>query len=109
MKTQITQLFPYLKKVLFDDLLIRYLFLATIIISLFDYIAWRKYLSSPDLMVYVRIGIYPVELLAVIVAINTLLAITSYNREEELAHLLFIGNIICAFLVLILELFYFLK
>ena len=109
MKTQITQLLPYLKKVLFDDLLVRYLFLTTIVISLFDYIAWHKYLSSPDLMVYVRIGIYPVELLAVIVTINTVLAITSYNREEELAHLLFIGNVICSFLVLILELFYFLK
>jgi len=109
MKTQITQLLPYLKKVLFDDLMVRYLFLTTLVISLFDYFAWHSYLSGPDLMVYVRIGIYPVELLAVVLVINTLLAITSYNREEELAHLLFIGNVICAFLVLILELFYFLK
>jgi hypothetical protein len=109
MKIQAVQLLDYLKKVLYDDILDRYLFAATIVLSLFDYIAWHNYLSSPDLMVYVRIGIYPVELLAVIITINTLLAITSYNREEELAHLLFIGNIICAFLVLILELFYFLK
>ncbi len=99
----------YLKKVLYDDILDRYLFLATMILSLSDYLVWHKYLSSPDLMVYVRIGIYPVELLAVVITINTLLAITSYNREEELAHLLFIGNVICAFLVVILELFYFLK
>ncbi len=106
MKNYITTLGQFLKEFLVDDIANRYLFPAFILWFFVDYLIWHFLLSSPDIFVYVRIGVYPIKLLFIILLINTTLAVSSYKREREIGYLLFIGNILAAALVMILEIYY---
>lgn len=98
--------YDFLKSALYDDVIDRSLFLLTVGLFILDYFIWSRYLSSPDIYVYLRVNIYPIKLLAVILAVNTFLAIVSHNKEKEIGYFLFISNIIVGALVLILEIFY---
>ncbi|MFA6963901.1 MAG: hypothetical protein WC227_04310 [Patescibacteria group bacterium] len=106
MKKYITTLGPFLKEFLVDDIVNRYLFSISLIWSFVDYLIWHFLLSSPDIFVYIRIGVYPIKLLFIILILNTVLAFSSFKREREIGYLLFIGNILAVALVMILEIYY---
>lgn len=98
-----------LKAALYDDYIDRVLFFLTIIFFLINYLVWSKYLSSPDLFIYLRITLYPIKLLALMLGINTLLAIFAHGKEKEIGYFLFISNILINILVFALEVFYILS
>lgn len=106
MKNYIQSSYAYLKSVLFDDLVVRYLLLVSVVLSLTEYYLWEKYLYNTDVYVYLKIGIYPLKLMALLLVINTLLAFFSYNKEKEISYLLLIGNVVIIVLYFSLELFY---
>ena len=91
---------------LWDDAIDRTLFLISAGLFLIDYAIWSRYLSSPELFVYLKVAVYPVKLLAVMIGINTFLAIVAHEKEKEIGYFLFISSVIVAVLVLILEIFY---
>jgi hypothetical protein len=109
MKTYLQKLYKEIEAVFASDKSIRYLLIGSIIFAIFDYILWKWQLSSGDIYVFLKLGIYPVKLLVVILIINTILAFASYWKEKEISYLLMIGNIIMCFLTLILEIFYLLN
>jgi len=90
----------------FIDKLSRRLFFGSLVFALFDYIIWARYLNSPDVFIYLRLKIYPVQYMALILVINTILAIVSFKREKEISYLLLMANLIVGFLTLALEFFY---
>lgn len=94
------------KRALFSDYINLYLFSATIILFMADYLIWKFGLGNRDIYITVLNGLYPVKYLAVILILNTPLAIFSYDKEKEMSYLLFSANIFIALLVLVLELFY---
>ncbi|MDO8444250.1 MAG: hypothetical protein Q7S80_01975 [bacterium] len=96
----------FLKAALWDDSIDRVLFLLAVVLFLLDYWLWSKYLSSPDIYVYLRVNIYPIKLLAIMLFVNTFLAIIAHPKEKEIGYFLFISNIVLSVLVLILEIFY---
>ncbi len=98
--------YQFFKSALWDDVIDRTLFLLTCGLFILDYWLWSKYLSSPDIYVYLRVNIYPIKLLAIILVINTFLAIIAHTKEKEIGYFLLISNIIVSVLVLILEIFY---
>ena len=98
--------YMFLKSALWDDIIDRVLFLSTFMLFLLDYGLWSKYLSSPDIYVYLRVNIYPIKLLAIMLAVNTFLAIFAHTKEKEIGYFFFISNIVLSVLVLILEIFY---
>ena len=106
MKNYIKTNYLLLHQALFEDITDRVLFLLTIVLFATDYIIWHMFLSSPDLYVYLRIGIYPIKMLAIVLTVNTILAIASFDKEKEIGYFLFISNIILSVLVLILEIYY---
>lgn len=99
----------FLKAALYDDHIDRVLFLLTIIFFITNYFVWSKNLSSPELFIYLRISIYPIKLLAIMLLVNTLLAIFAHTKEKEIGYFLFISNILLNVLVFILETFYLLN
>ena len=98
-----------LRAALWDDQIDRILFLLTLIFFLINYLVWSKYLSSPDLFIYLRISLYPIKLLALMLGINTLLAVFAHTKEKEIGYFLFISNILINVLVFALEMFYILN
>lgn len=98
--------YQFLKSALWDDTVDRVLFLLTVGLFLLDYLIWSKYLSSPLIYVYLRTSIYPIKLLAIMLAVNTFLAIVAHTKEKEIGYFLFISNTILNILILILEIFY---
>ena len=106
MKNYLKLTWRHLLESLVFDVANRYLLITTIVLAMTDWIIWRRLLSSPDLIVYLKTGIYPVQILAIILGLNTFLAVSAYRREREISHLLFIGNIASCVLILILEIFY---
>lgn len=80
--------------------------MLTVVFFLADYLIWHIFLSGPEVYVYLRIGIYPIKLLAIILLVNTVLAIASHDKEKEIGYFLFISNIIVSILVSILEIYY---
>lgn len=98
--------YQFLKAALWDDTIDRVLFFLTVGFFFLDYFIWSRYLSSPDIYVYLRINIYPIKLLAIILGVNTFLAIFAHTKEKEIGYFLLISNIIVSVLVLILEIFY---
>lgn len=99
---------PYqiLKESIYDDKVDRFLLLIGASLGFLDWYIWHRYLETPDIYVYTKLSIYPVRLLAVIILINLLLAISSYQKEKEISYLLFVGIIIAEILVLALEIYY---
>lgn len=95
-----------MKKALFSDKLNLTFLLSTIIVAFVDFIIWRARLEIPDLFVYTGFNIYPVQYLAIVLIINTLMAIFSYSKEKEISYLLLCTNIFLVLLVLVLEIFY---
>ena len=106
MKSYFNSLGVFFKEFLIDDAVNRYLFPLTLVWFVADYLIWHIYLSSPDIVVAIKIGIYPVKLLLVVLVINSFLAISSYKKEKEITYLLLIGNLLSVALVLILEIYY---
>ena len=84
----------------------RYLFFSSIILAVIDYLIWKIMLSGPDIFVYIRISIYPIQYLTIILAINTFLAFIAYEKEREISYLLFMANLLVGGLILVLEFFY---
>jgi len=101
--------YQLLKNALWDDVTDRLLFLSSLVLFIIDYFVWSRHLSSPDLYVYLRVNIYPVKLLAIIMAINTFLAIVAHDKEKEIGYFLFISNVLSTVLILVLEIFYLLN
>lgn len=106
MKNYITSSYHFLKSVLIDDLLDRYLLVSTFFIFLIDYLVWHFYLAKDNLFVFLRIDIYPVKYLFVIIIVNIILMISAHDNEKEVGYLLLLGNIVASILIFILELFY---
>lgn len=71
-----------------------------------DYLIWKRALDNPDIYIYLRIGIYPIKFLAIIVLLNTALAIFSFGKEKEIDYLLMSANVFIALLIMVLEIFY---
>ena len=107
MKNYFFSLAGYLKEVLFDDIKNRYLFITTLILSLGSFFFWERFLAGGDIQIYTRITLYPVKYLALVLILNTLLSIFSYNKEREISYLLFVANIVLVLLTWALEIFYF--
>ncbi|PIS07484.1 hypothetical protein COT78_03365 [Candidatus Berkelbacteria bacterium CG10_big_fil_rev_8_21_14_0_10_43_13] len=101
--------YQLLKSALWDDITDRTLFILTLILFVIDYFIWSRQLSSPDLYVYLRVNIYPIKLLAIMVAINTFLAVVAHDKEKEIGYFLFLSSFLLTSLVLILEIFYLLN
>lgn len=106
MKQYLVSLTNIIKASIWQDLVNRYLILASIIFFLIDWLIWRSKLASPDIYVYLGFGVYPIKFLAVVLFLNSILAIFAFNREREISYLLLIGNIIVGILILALEIFY---
>ena len=106
MKQYIVSFINLVKASVWQDLIDRYLILTSVILFLVDWLVWRTRLASPDVYAYIPFGIYPVKFLAVVMLLNTVLAVFSYNKEREISHLLMTGNIITGILILSLEIFY---
>jgi len=106
MKLKIQNFFIYLKAAIFDDRVDMALFFGSLIIGIVDYFIWKKYLDSPDVYIFVKSNVYPMKFLAIIFCVNTVLAIFAHDKEKEIGYLVFIGNVIVAALILVLEIFY---
>lgn len=106
MKNYFLTTFTLIKQALLDDIVNRYLFALTFALSLIDWIIWRSFLTSPDLYVFIKIGYYPVKLLAFLLIINGSLAVFSYVKEKEISYLLWMGSLFLSVLVFALEIFY---
>lgn len=106
MKNYITNGFELIKDALLKDRVNRYLFSFVLFGSFIDFLIWHFYLSSPDIFVYLRFNIYPIQYLAIILLINFFLAVFSYKKEKEISQLLFIGSTILVLFIFALELFY---
>jgi len=91
---------------LLSDFIVRYLFVGSILIFITDYLIWRNLLTSPDIYIYIRINLYPLQYLAGVFAINYFLAAISYRKEREISYLILLSNIIISLLILVLEIFY---
>jgi len=76
---------------------------------LISFAIWHFYLRYREVYIFSNNGIYPIRFLTIILLINLILGIFSYNREKELAYLLLGVNIFLASLILILEIFYFIN
>lgn len=101
--------YRFLRSALYDDVIDRALFQFTVLFFVVDYFIWSKYLSSPDIYVYLRFNVYPIKLLGLVLIINTALAISAHSKEKEIGYFLFISNILMGILVLSLEIFYLLN
>lgn len=101
-----SKLYMLLKESVVDDIVDRYLVLAALFLSLANWFIWHRFLDHPDNYIYTKFSIYPVQLLAIILTINTVLAVFSYSKEKEISYLLLTGNIIAVILVFALEIFY---
>ena len=106
MKNYAQTFITLLKELVLHDLVGRYLFWISVVLGLADYLVWHFLLSSPDVYVYIRIAIYPVHYLALVLIINTFLAISAFEKEKEISYLFLIGNVIVSVLILIMEFFY---
>ena len=106
MKQYIVSFANLIKASVWQDLIDRYLILASVTFFLVDWLIWRTRLASPDVYVYLGFGVYPIKFLAVVLFLNSILAVFSYSKEKEISYLLLIGNIIVGVLILALEIFY---
>lgn len=106
MKQYLVSLANIIKASVWQDVINRYLILASVIFFLVDWLIWRAKLATPDMYVYLGFGVYPIKFLAAILFLNTVLAVFSYNKEKEISYLLLIGNVIAGTLILALEIFY---
>ena len=106
MKLKIQNFFLFLKDAILDDKIDMALFIFSVLIAVTDYIVWKAKLDSPDMYIFLKFNVYPMEFLAIIFSVNTILAIVAHKREKEIGYLLFIGNVIVAALILVLEIFY---
>ena len=104
MKANFFNLYFFVRKSLFDDILDRYLFIAGLLLLSIDLLAWKWLLG--ETYVFMKIQIHPLQYLALTFAINTVLAISAHDKEKEVGYLLLIGNLILSLLVLVLEIFY---
>ena len=93
-------------KMIIVDPTSRYLFWSSVALSIVDYVIWKLALMGPDVFVYTRLTVYPIQYLAVIFVINTFLGLVAYEKEKEITTLLFIGYLIVGGLTLAMELFY---
>lgn len=109
MKLKLIDIFKILKEALWEDRVDRYLFLLSLLLFTISFTLWHFLIAPRNLMIYSRFNIYPLRLLSIILILNTLLAVFSVRKEKEISYLLFIANCICAFLVVVLEIFYLLN
>jgi hypothetical protein len=105
MKRNITNLSIFVKQALIDDLLDRYLLLASLSLFLLDMYIWRAFLYREN-VIFLKINIYPVDYLAIVVIVNTILSVAAHDNEKEVGYLLLMGNIIVGLLIFALEIFY---
>lgn len=106
MQKNISNSYFFTKQALFVDLPDRYLLATSLFLLLLDYYIWQAFLSLDTLYIFLRIDIYPIRYLAITMGLNTLLAISAYDKEKEVSYLLLIGNVILGILILALEIFY---
>lgn len=107
MKNYLTLGYELVVKALFRDNFNLILTTLSVFLIVLDYLIWNWRMESPDLYV-VSIGtIFPVEYLAIIWVINTILAVVSYEKEKEIGYLLLSANVFASLLILILEIYYF--
>jgi hypothetical protein len=95
-----------IKKALFVDIVDRYLLIASLFLFLTNYLIWRHWFLSGMYPIFLRVNIYPVKYLAIVIALNTLLSISAYEKEKEVGYVLLMGNIIVGLLCFTLEIFY---
>lgn len=106
MKKNIFNSYFFIRQALFDDLLDRRLFIFSLILFFLDFYLWKSFLSTDSLYIFLRINIYPIKFLAIVMGLNTVLAVSAYDKEKEVGYLLLIGNIILGILIFALEIFY---
>ncbi|MEI6498431.1 MAG: hypothetical protein WCO23_00520 [bacterium] len=106
MKNIIKNFITHLQSAFWINLPNRFLLALTLIAFGLDYYLWQGYLSGPEQYFVIRLGIYPVQYLAIIIFINTLLALFSYDEDSDVTYLLLLANAIVVYLITILEFFY---
>ena len=90
----------------FVDRTLTPLFLVGLICVIISYAVWKKWLESPDIYVYVRIGIYPIKFFAVIFILNSLLSFFVSGKDRKTAHLLLGTSLFIGLLIILLEILY---
>jgi len=95
-----------IRNVFWFEKLNRYLLIASLLFSLIILLIWRRYLTGEDMLVFTGFNLYPVQYLAVVLLINTVLSYFSYDKEKEISYLLLSANIFICFLFFCLEIFY---
>lgn len=98
--------FDAIRKALFEDYINLYLLSGVIFLSLVDVLIWKFVLSIRDIYIFYGMGIYPIRYLMIILIINTVLALFSYDKEKEISYLLLSANVMATVLIFILEIFY---
>ena len=106
MKTKLSTLAQIAKEVFYEDHIDIYLFGSTIAVFVADFFIWRWRLRFEDIYIFTINGVYPIRFLGIILLVNTILAIFSYEREREISYLLFGSGLTVSLFVLILEIFY---
>jgi hypothetical protein len=93
-------------KALFDDKIDRNLLISTALFYFTSLIIWKFLIEPKGLVFFWRTDVNPITFLSIILVINTILSIAAHDKEREVGYLLFMGNIIVCFLVLVLEMYY---
>ena len=96
----------YLKEVMVDDHINRWLFVGIVLLVIPIYLIWSKYLVDYQVGVFLKIGVFPLKYLFIILILNTVLAVFSYRKEKEIAYLLMMGSLAITIFIFILEVFY---
>lgn len=94
-----------IKDVVLDRLNI-ILFSVMIVLFIPDFLIWNLRLRYEDIYVFSQNGVYPIRFLGIIILINTIVAVFSYDKEKEIGYLLLAANIFISLLIFILEMFY---
>jgi len=109
MKNIVTSFLSLTKNTFWVNVTNRWLLILTILFSGLDYYLWQNFIHNLDQFFNIRIGIYPLQYMSIILLINTLLALASYERDREVTYFLLMSNIIIVYLITILEFCYILR
>lgn len=106
MKKQVAVISALIKQIFLKDKVSALLFFLTLVIAVFIIIIWKLKLINFDTSYTWRVRFSPMQFLGLIFLINTALGFFSYNKEKEIAYLLFGGTLFITILIFILQVFY---
>lgn len=95
-----------LKEIFYNNTLNSVLLIITAVIYMAVFLIWHFSLRYQDIYIFSLNGVYPIRLLTIIITLNTILGVFSYDKEKEITPLLFGANVFISSLILILEIFY---